>query len=95
MLPQQVSPAIRERRRRELMDLQTGISRERLQSKLGQTLACLVEEPSGGNHVLARTPGDAPEVDGCIVLKGRALPGALVQARVTGATDHDLVGEIV
>jgi ribosomal protein S12 methylthiotransferase len=90
----QVPQRTRERRRRELMDLQSRISRERLTRWIGKTLDCLVEEPSGRNHVIARTAGDAPEVDGGIVLKGKARPGEFVRARVTGSTDHDLIGEI-
>jgi ribosomal protein S12 methylthiotransferase len=77
------------------MDLQAAISRENLQRWVGKTVECLVEETSGTRHVIARTRGDAPEVDGGIVLRGRARPGEFVQARVTGATDHDLTGELV
>jgi tRNA A37 methylthiotransferase MiaB len=55
-------------------------------------LECLVEEMSGPRHFLARTPYDAPEVDGAIVVTGRARPGTFVRARVTGSTAHDLTG---
>jgi len=94
-MPGQVPKAVKERRLRELMTLQAAISREQLQSKVGQTLECLVEEESGSSHVIGRTPGDAPEVDGAIVLAGRAKPGDFVRARITGATEHDLTGEIL
>jgi ribosomal protein S12 methylthiotransferase len=93
--PGQVPARVKARRRRELMEEQTAISRANLQRWVGKTLECLVEEPSGARHVLARTRGDAPEVDGGIVLAGKARPGQFVRARVTGATDHDLTGEIV
>ena len=92
--PGQVPARVKVRRRRELMNLQAAISRANLQRWVGKTLECLVEEPSGARHVLARTRGDAPEVDGGIVLLGRARPGEFVRGRVTGATDHDLTGEI-
>jgi ribosomal protein S12 methylthiotransferase len=93
--PGQVPARVKQRRRQELMDLQAAISRENLQRWVGKTLECLVEEPSGSRHVIARTRGDAPEVDGGIVITGRARPGEFVKARVTGATDHDLIGELV
>jgi ribosomal protein S12 methylthiotransferase len=94
-MDRQVPWATRERRRRELMAAQAGISRQRLAQRVGQVLECLVEEPSGPDHVIGRTYGDAPEVDGAIILAGWARPGALVKARVTAATDHDLTGEIL
>lgn len=88
----QVPEGVRAERRRELLALQSGISRERLGRWVGRVVDCLVEEPSGPRHVLARTAADAPEVDGGIVLSGQARPGSFVRARVTGATDHDLSG---
>lgn len=88
----QVSEAVKAQRRRELLALQTGISRERLRRWVGRVVPCLVEELSGPRHVLARTAADAPEVDGGIVLTGTARPGEFVRARVTAATDHDLSG---
>lgn len=92
LLPGQIPRATKERRRRELLELQAGVSRRRLARHVGRIVECLVEEPSGRTHVLGRTRGDAPEVDGAIVIAGRARPGEFVRVRVTGATDHDLMG---
>lgn len=92
--PGQVPARVKARRLAELMDLQAVISRTNLKRWIGKKLECLVEEPSGLKHVIARTRGDAPEVDGGIVLAGQARPGDFVRARVTGSTDHDLIGEI-
>lgn len=95
VLKGQIPTAVKKRRGRELMEAQSVISRERLQLRVGQTAECLVEESSGPRHVIARTAGEAPEVDGNIVLQGRARPGDWVRARITGATEHDLRGEIL
>jgi len=94
-LPGQVHRAVRERRQRELLNLQTGISRERLAGRVGGVEACLAEAALGPGWVLGRTAGDAPEIDGQIILRGRARAGTFVRARVTGSTDHDLQGEIL
>jgi len=91
----QVHPGTRQRRKRELMKLQQGISRMRLARHVNTIMECIVEEPSGENHMLGRTVGDAPEVDGGIVLTGKARPGTIVRARITGSTDHDLTGVIM
>ncbi|MCK5241692.1 30S ribosomal protein S12 methylthiotransferase RimO [bacterium] len=94
-LPHQVHPKTRERRRRELMEQQLKISRERLARRVGGIVECLVEEPSGGKHCVGRTVYDAPEVDGGIVLTGKAPVGSIVRARITGSTDHDLEGVVL
>jgi ribosomal protein S12 methylthiotransferase len=88
----QISSPTRKRRQRELMDIQAGISRQRLASYVGSKMECLVEEPSGQKHIIARTFRDAPEVDGGIIVTGRARPGEIIRVRVTGSTDHDLTG---
>jgi ribosomal protein S12 methylthiotransferase len=93
-MPGQVPGTVKTHRRSQLLELQAGISRERLQRRVGRLVECLVEEPSGSRHVLGRTAGDAPEVDGAIVLTGQAPAGIFVRARVTGSTDHDLTGVI-
>lgn len=90
-----LSPRLLARRKRDLMREQAGISRIRLAKRVGTTVECLVEEPSGSRHVLARSGGEAPEVDGGIVLLGKAEAGDWVRARLTGSTDHDLSGEIL
>ncbi len=90
-----ISASLRKRRQHELMDLQAGISRQRLVSFVGSKMECLVEEPSGQKHIIARTFRDAPEVDGGIIVTGRARPGEIIQVRVTGSTDHDLTGVIL
>jgi ribosomal protein S12 methylthiotransferase len=93
-MPGQIHHRIRQRRCRELMETQLGISRRRLQQKVGAELECIIEEPSGLHHVLGRTRADAPEVDGAVVLQGRARPGTIVRACITGSTDYDLQGVI-
>ncbi len=91
----QVHPATKLRRQREIMLLQEPISQVQLHHRLGRSVRCLVEEASGRRHVLARTPWDAPEIDGAIILRGQAQPGSMVTAEVTGATIHDLEGIIL
>ncbi|MGE0800076.1 MAG: 30S ribosomal protein S12 methylthiotransferase RimO [Lautropia sp.] len=101
-LPDPVPDEIREQRRERLMALQAGISAERLQRRVGQVLQVLVDNeartPEGRKCYLARSAADAPEIDGMVVVKaprGRKLAvGEFVPARITGADDHDLHGEV-
>ncbi|MCD4813237.1 30S ribosomal protein S12 methylthiotransferase RimO [bacterium] len=91
-MKQQVSLAVRNRRRKEIMERQAGVSLEQLEGAIGKKFDCLVEERSGKKHCIGRTIFDAPEIDGGIILTGNIRPGTIVKVRVTGATDHDLIG---
>ena len=94
-LPGQVPEEERERRRRQVMGLQQEIAFAVNSRLLGRRLAAIVDQaPSAGDsHWLARTYGDAPEVDGVLHLSGVGLaPGQIWEARVVGSRDYDLVG---
>lgn len=75
-----------EERRARVLELQRGISRERLRGLRGRELTVLLDTPTTG-----RTEWDAPEVDGVVKFDRPAgRLGEFVRCRVTGSTDHDL-----
>jgi ribosomal protein S12 methylthiotransferase len=79
------------RRYNAVMSLQQRLSREIHRGWVGRTMECIVDKPKEG-----RTYGDAPDVDGKIFFKGKGFkPGQIVQAKITGARDYDLLGEVV
>jgi ribosomal protein S12 methylthiotransferase len=85
------------RRSETLMELQQAISRELLTAKTGRVVPVMIDalaaEP--GANAVGRTRWDAPEVDGTVYIeKGDCTPGDIAQVRITGASDHDLFGEI-
>ncbi len=91
-----------EQRRRALMKLQQGISRQTMRERVGQTFDVLVEGESEETPLLwqGRTRYHAPEIDGTVYLNDfgpfEALtPGQLVRCKVTEAHDYDLVGRVV
>jgi len=90
-LPGALPAEVREERRARFMAVQAGISRSRLQAKVGRTLDFIVDEVHP-RHVVARGEADAPEIDGIVRVKGAkgAKPGDIVRARVTDADEHDL-----
>ena len=94
-LPGRVPEAVKLERERRLMELQAGISRARLQAKVGRRLEVLVDEVSASGAV-ARSQADAPEIDGLVLLDAcpGLQPGDRVQALVTAASDHDLHGHV-
>lgn len=91
-LPDQVSEEIKRERWERLMALQQGISLASNQAQIGRTLAVLTEG-YGDGITLARSYRDAPEIDGFVLIAGRQPVGELLEVRITGAMEYDLVGE--
>jgi ribosomal protein S12 methylthiotransferase len=90
-LPDQLPEEVREERLERFMDLQAGISREKLNGRIGQRLTVLVDEVEE-EQVIARSYADAPEIDGNVIVPGPwdLEPGDFIAVEVTGAQDHDL-----
>jgi ribosomal protein S12 methylthiotransferase len=84
----------KEERRARFMQLQEGISGERLRAKLGRTMTVLVDEIQA-KEALARSAADAPEIDGVVrVTPGRGLKvGEFAKVKVTRTEAHDLWAE--
>jgi len=95
-LPGQLSERIKRERRSALMELQAGISLRKNRDLVGRELEVLVEGEAQGRatRMRGRTSGQAPEIDGMVLLKGEARPGEFVRARINQARSYDLVGEV-
>ena len=75
---------------------QAAISAARLQRKVGRTLDVLVDAVEDG-VAIARTTGDAPEIDGVVRIRdGHTLNvGEFARTEITAADAHDLTGRLV
>ena len=93
-LPGAVPDEVREERRARLMDFQEDISTQRLEAKIDREMTVLVDEVDE-EGALARSPGDAPEIDGLVIIpEGDGLaPGDFVRVRITDCDVHDLYAE--
>lgn len=92
----QIPKRVKERRRKELMAAQQEIAFEKARCQIGRRLKVMVEGRVADEDVwVARTYGDAPDVDGFLFFKDEREweSGAFVWVKVTGARDYDLVGE--
>jgi ribosomal protein S12 methylthiotransferase len=90
-----VKPAIAEKRKEELLELQRKISRHHLEKDRGKQFWVLVEERVKNEPLyLGRSYHFAPEVDGVFVVRSEQeiKPGSIVTAKVTRADDYDLHG---
>jgi ribosomal protein S12 methylthiotransferase len=90
-----VSEEIKEERYHRFMQVQAQISRENLEAKIGTKQTVLVDTISG-EHIIARSQGDAPEIDGLVYLplKSGVKVGDLLSVTIDDADDYDLFGDI-
>lgn len=95
--PDQVEEEIKEKRRDQIMELQQEIAFETSQSMVGRVLDVLIEgKVVDEDAYVGRTYMDAPGVDGLIFVNTQAqlMSGDFIRARVTGAAEYDLIGEM-
>src|SRR5882762_7154086 len=75
----QLSTKVKQQRYKRAMKLQQNIASELAESMVGRDIKALVEEP-----LVARSEGDAPDVDTRILLTRRAPVGEFVTVNITG-----------
>ncbi len=88
-----VAEDVKAARHNALMELQQGISLARNQALVGTILPVLVEGQDNG-LTIARSYRDAPEIDGYVLIDGDIPAGEMLNVRVTGAMNYDLVATV-
>ena len=90
-----VTEEIKDERYARFMERAAAISTARLARRVGQRLTVLVDRVSDG-IALARTAGDAPEIDGVVRIPASSAtrPGEFVEATITSADTYDLEGRL-
>ena len=94
----QVPDEVKQDRWDRFMAAQQAISAEMFQGKVGREIDVLVDEIDEDNEeAIARSPWDAPEIDGNVFLPGETglTPGDMVRVRIVEAEEYDLVGEVI
>jgi len=94
-LPGHVPEAVKQDRLQRFMEIQADISRDKLAVQVGREMVVLIDGVQDG-RIIARGPGDAPEVDGQVIIDGDwedVGPGDFIEVRVTGYDQHDLYAE--
>ena len=82
-------------RANEIMEIQSQISWELNQEKVGKTFRCLIDRKEG-NHFVGRTEYDSPDVDNEVLIDAKkhyVKIGDFVDVKIIDATDYDLYGE--
>jgi ribosomal protein S12 methylthiotransferase len=85
-MPEQVPAKIKNSRYRAAMAMQQSIAHDLARKKIGSELKLLVDQP----HI-ARSEGDAPDVDARVVLSEPAPVGEFIRRTVTGSLGYDLL----
>ena len=96
--PDQIPKKIKEARYNAVMAQQQEISQSLNNELIGKELHVLVDEKSAEEEGLfyGRTEGDAPEVDGQVIIHSRSglKPGDFAAVRITDALEYDLIGSV-
>lgn len=80
-----------------IMEIQSQISWELNQKKVGETFRCIIDRKEG-NYFIGRTEFDSPDVDNEVLIdaaKHYVKHGEFVNVKITEAADFDLYGEPV
>jgi ribosomal protein S12 methylthiotransferase len=86
-----VAPEIKRERHQRFMELSAAISSDKLAAKIGRRMQVLVDRLEGSIAV-ARSAGDAPEIDGTVRIRGaqKLKIGDLAEVTITAAGAYDL-----
>jgi len=96
-LEDDVPEEIKLARANEIMEIQSQISWELNQEKIGKTFRCLIDRKEG-NYFVGRTEYDSPDVDNEVLIDAKkhyVKTGDFVEVKIIDATDYDLYGEPV
>lgn len=96
-LEDDVPEEVKRQRADEIMELQSGISYELNQEKIGKTFRVLFDRVEG-DYFIGRTEFDSPEVDNEVLVKkadGFVRLGDFATVEITSADHYDLYGKLV
>lgn len=96
-LEDDVPQEIKQARANEIMELQSQISWELNQAKIGQTLRVIIDRKEG-QHFVGRTEFDSPDVDNEVLIDATKVylkTGEYTTVTITDAADFDLYAEVV
>ncbi len=93
-LEDDVPEEVKQQRANEIMEIQSQISWELNQEKIGKTFQCIIDRKEG-NHFVGRTEFDSPDVDNEVLIdatKHYVKIGDFTTIEIIDASDFDLYG---
>ncbi len=95
LLEDDVPSEVKQQRAAEIMDIQSQISWDLNQEKIGQTFKCIIDRKEGP-YFIGRTEFDSPDVDNEVLIdasKFYVKVGDFALIKINDATEFDLYGE--
>jgi ribosomal protein S12 methylthiotransferase len=92
-----VPEELKKQRAEEIMELQSGISHEINQSRVGKTLKVMIDRVEGHDYI-GRTEYDSPEVDNEVIIpksSDYARIGDFAEVKITDCAPYDLYGTLL
>ncbi|MRX65569.1 30S ribosomal protein S12 methylthiotransferase RimO [Maribacter luteus] len=96
-LEDNVPEEVKQERANEIMEIQSQISWELNQEKIGNTFPCIIDRKEG-NYFVGRTEFDSPDVDNEVLIDASKFylkQGEFATIKIIEAADFDLYGEPV
>jgi ribosomal protein S12 methylthiotransferase len=96
-LEDDVPQEVKQERANEIMEIQSQISWELNQEKIGETFRVVIDRKEG-NYFVGRTEFDSPDVDNEVLIDASNCyikTGEFTTVKITEAADFDLYAEVV
>jgi len=96
-LEDDVPQEVKQERANEIMEIQSQISWELNQEKIGQEFRVIIDRKEG-EYFIGRTESDSPDVDNEVLIdasKTYLKTGEFANVKITEAADFDLYGEVI
>ena len=96
-LENDVSEEVKHQRAEEVMELQSSISYELNQNRIGETYKVIFDRKEG-DYFIGRTEYDSPDVDNEVIVNAKDFYvriGDFANIKITQANHYDLYGEVV
>ncbi|MGL5244424.1 MAG: 30S ribosomal protein S12 methylthiotransferase RimO, partial [Sarcina sp.] len=94
LMDNQIDEEIKEQREKELMLIQKEVSEKINNNKVGNIYEVLIEK-FNGQYYIGRSYEMAPDIDGCIYIKGENLnKDSIYKVKIEKALEYDLIGVV-
>lgn len=97
LLEDDVPEEVKMKRANEIMEIQSQISWELNQQKIGKEFLVIIDRKEG-EYFIGRTEFDSPDVDNEVLIKAKdnyLRPGEFYEVKITNADDFDLYAELI
>ncbi len=96
--PDQIDETVKEEWRADVMELQEEIIMDKNEDMIGRELYVMIEgKVADEDAYIGRSYRDAPDIDGYVFIntEQELMSGDFVRAKITGAYEYDLIGELI